>query len=57
MTPPSATEAPQPVRRRQARQRGPVLLATIAQLRKVEQDWCRTEDIVQLFREAQRMAR
>jgi hypothetical protein len=34
-----------------------VLLVTIAQIRRLDAPWVTTADVVELFREAQRMAR
>jgi len=56
MTPPSATEAPKPAEPQQVR-RGPSLLVRIADIRRLDAPWFRTEDIVELFRDAQRIGR
>jgi hypothetical protein len=56
MTPPADPTRPEAVVRRQAR-RGPVLLVRLNEIPKLEEAWCSRADIVQLFREAQRVAR
>lgn len=45
------------VRRRQPKERGPTLLVTMADLRKLERPWITTADVLELFREAQRLGR
>lgn len=56
MTPPIAPEAPKPDAARPFK-RGPVPLLRLSEIRRLNGDWCTTREIVEIFREAQRVAR